>query len=395
MTTRQFKHIHLSLLTIVSKLGSFGIIVALTACAADHSGYIKNVEKLNASEYSKVQTGNIQNFTIIKIRMFDRKQQHEVSNKDDPGDQRQILNLGNDVYVSSITPKITTKFVQSSISMAPSWDKFYLVDWKESPDLTNFLAGLSKVDASEVKNYVALGKTTKKDGVTSIDDMDYAATIRDQGDTIYYSDAAVKLKFLKQPMPKVEVHPDWDGYYRSDNNKMDILKSSKKGLYRLGFIADGVTNTFEFLPLFGLYQSTKIGLYRAVAYNDKARKWVAVDAIPTKTLICLDLARAYDKATNYRNQAVTQAALNGILLALGGVSTTTFSGTVQSKYDGYYAGYNLSVTGTDKYTGYAKTYDYSYLALGAVGLLDTVFKENATVDQITIAIQQQQCGFDL
>ena len=109
----------------------------------------------------------------------------------------------------------------------------------------------------------------------------------------------------------------------------------------------------------------------------------------------MDLAQAYDTATNYRNKAVTQAALNGILLALGGVSTTTFSGTVQSKYNGYYAGYNFSGTDTDKFTGYAKTYDYSYLAQGAIGVLDAVFKGNATVDQITVAIQQQKCGFDL
>ena len=114
-----------------------------------------------------------------------------------------------------------------------------------------------------------------------------------------------------------------------------------------------------------------------------------------KNTYLLGLGESLRYSTNYRNKAVTQAALNGILLALGGVSTTTFSGTVQSKYNGYYAGYNFSGTDTDKFAGYAKTFDYSYLALGAIGVLDTVFKGNATVDQITVAIQQQQCGFDL
>jgi ribosomal protein S18 len=373
------------------------VILVLTACTADHAEYIKNVEKLNASEYSKIQAGNLQNFTIIKTRIFDRTMQHEVSNSDDPKDQRQIMNLGDVVYVSSITPPITTKLVQASIpsNMHSSWDKFYIIDWKESTGLKNYIADTTKIDASEVRNYVAFGQSTIKDGVTRKDDRDYSATIRDESDVVYYSDDEVKLKFLKQSVPK-GTHPDFDLYYVSDNNMASLFKSSKKGLYRIGGAdVNGGSKYADFQSLFGLYQSTKEGVYRAVAYSLKARKWAAIDSIPTKKLICFDLARAYDKTTNNKNRAVTQAALDGILMALGGFSATTFSGVAQSNYNGYYAGHNWSGTGTHEFSGYAKTYDYSYLAQGAVHVLDTVFKENATVNDILIAIQEQQCSFEL
>ena len=73
-------------------------LLFLEGCAIDHANYIKNMEKLDASEYSKIQIGNVQNFTAVKMRVFDRKHQHEISNSNDPGVQAQVANHGNVVY---------------------------------------------------------------------------------------------------------------------------------------------------------------------------------------------------------------------------------------------------------------------------------------------------------
>lgn len=385
-------------ISLVIKFGQLGLILFLVGCSANNAAYIKNVEKLNNSEYSQIQVGKIQNFTSIKTRVFDRSMQHEVSYLDDPNIQRQINNLGGILYVSSVTPPITTTSIQAPVPNGThsSWDKYYIVDWQESKALISYLADFENIDPSEIRNYVALGKTTKKGGDISLDKQDYGATIVDEGEIIYYSDASTTLKFIRKPIAKKGIHSDWDKYYVSENNQADIFKSSKQGIYRFGYVdANGTLNYFDFIPKFRLYQSTKYGIYRAAAYRDKARKWIAMDYIPTKKLICFDLARAYNKVTNNRDSALTHAALSGILIAIGGHSKTRVSGTTQSNYNGYYAGRNWTGTGTHVHTGYAKTYDYSYLARGALLLLDTAFSTNASVENIRSAIKQNQCGFDV
>jgi len=340
--------------------------------------------KLNASEYSRIQVGNVQNFTAVKMRVFDRKQQHELSNSNDPGIQAQIANHGNVLYYSDNTAAMTLHFTFSPIprGIHPSWDKYAIYDISET---------------AEHYNYIALGRSTNRNGVTTIDQKDYSAKITDKGDVIEYSDANKTIKFLKRPMPNVEIHPDWDAYNLSEDNRYGLYKSNKNHrTYRLFFNDEnGMENQLDFMPMVSGLQSSQYGLYRAIMYLPKYRKWYTFDFIPTKKLICFDLARAYDNATNARNQELIRAALSAILIALGGVNRTTFTGSAQSSYNGYYGGKHWSGIGSHRFTGYARTYDYGYLSFAAVNYLNTAFKADASVDKIKTAIQQQQCGFDL
>ncbi len=218
----------------------------------------------------------------------------------------------------------------------------------------------------------------------------------DNGEVIYYSDAATKLKFIRKPIDKNGIHPDWDKYYVAEDNRADLFKSSKKGIYRLGYVdKNGTLTYFDFLSKYGLYQSSKYGIYRAVVYSEKIRNWVSMDLMPTQKLICFDLARAYKKVTNDRDKAIYQAALTSISIAIGGYSSTTFYGITQSHYNGYYAGYNWTGAGVHQHIGYAETYNYDYLARGAVQLLNSAFSANATVEKVRDAIEKNQCGFDL
>jgi len=164
------------------------------------------MEKLDASEYSKIQIGNVQNFTAVKLRVFDRKMQHEISNSDDPGVQAQIANHGNVVYYSDNTAAVTLRFIMVPIpeGIHPPWDKYAIWDVSET---------------SEFYNYVALGRSTVHDGVTTTDEIDYVAKITAKGDVIYYSDANKTFKLLKHPMPNAVINPGWDAYYLSEDNR--------------------------------------------------------------------------------------------------------------------------------------------------------------------------------
>lgn len=370
-------------LHIITALAAFSSMLLLGGCAIDHADYVKNMDKLDASEYSKIQVGNVQNFTAVKMRVFDRKQQNEISNSDDPGVQAQIANHGNVAYYTDNTAPTTQRFIQALVpeDAHSSWDKYAVRDIVETPELNN---------------YVALGKTIIKGGVKTADEKDYAAKITDKGEYIEYSDADYSSIFKKRPMPNTDVHTDWDTYYIAEDEKVAIFKSTKKGIYRFGFTDEnGALNYWEFIPMASGFQSTQKGSYRALMYYTETRKWYTFDYLPTKKLICFDLARAYDTATNARNQELTRAAFTGIAIALGGYSTSTFSGTAQSDYSGYYAGENWSGTGTHQYTGYAKTYNYAYLAAGAAGVIDAAFKTNAPINNIRAAMEQQQCEFEL
>ncbi len=151
-------------------------ILILGGCTVDHAAYVKNMDKLDASEYSKIQVGNAQNFTAVKMRVFDRKQQHEISNSDDPGVQAQIANHGNVAYYTDNTAPTTQRFIQTPVPewVHSSWDKYAIRDIVETPGLNN---------------YVALGKIIIKDGVKTEDEKDYVAKITDKGEYIEYSDA--------------------------------------------------------------------------------------------------------------------------------------------------------------------------------------------------------------
>jgi hypothetical protein len=341
------------------------------------------MKKLDSADYSKIQIGNAQNFTAIKMRVFDRKRQHEISSSDDPGVQAQISNHGNILYYTDNTAPIIQRFVLAPMPEGThsSWDKYAIRDLTETPDMNN---------------YIALGKTVIKDGVSTSDEKDYVAKIMDKGDHIEYSDADYSSTFGKQALPKTGVHADWNAHYVAKDGKADIFKSSKKGTYRFSYMdKDGALNYWDFTPMASGFQSTKTGSYRGLMYYPELRKWYTFDYLPTKKLICFDLAKAYDAATNARNQELTKAAFTGIAIALGGYSTATFSGAAQTAYSGYYAGEYWSGTGTTQYSGYAQTYDYSYLAVGAVNLINSAFKSNAPVQNIRAAIEQQQCDFNL
>ena len=369
----------------IIRLVLFSLLLLLEGCAIDHANYVKNMKKLDASEYSKIQIGSVQNFTAVKMRVFDRKMQHEVSNSNDPGVQAQVANHENVVYYSDNTAPITMRFTPAPTpdDIDPSWDKYAIRDISETPEFTN---------------YVALGRSTVQNGVTRTDEKDYVAKITDKGDVIFYSDANETFKLLKRPMLSGEIHSDWDAYYLSEDGRYGLLRSAKKGTYtyRLFFNdPDGLENRLDFMPMAQAFQSSQYGTYLGIMYSPIYRKWYMYDYIPTKKLICFDLARAYDTATNARKQELTRAALTGLAIALGGYSRTTFRGRARSSYNGYYARNNWSGMRSPRFTGYARTYNYSYLAFGVAHFIDTAFKANATVDNVIAAIQQQQCGFDV
>lgn len=162
------------------------ITFAISGCTADHSYYVKNMKKLDAAHYSKINIGKPQNFTVIKMRVLDRKMEHEISNSNDPGVQAQISNYGNFAYYSDNTSGVVQKYIISTLPewAKDNWDKYAIRDIEQTPNLSN---------------YVSLGKTTVKNGsVKSIDDKDYMAKIADHGDTILYSDGAVNLTLYRK-----------------------------------------------------------------------------------------------------------------------------------------------------------------------------------------------------
>ena len=205
---------------------SFNFIILLLSvefvggCAVDHSSYVKNMTKLDAAHYSKIHFGEPQNFTAVKMRVLDRKMQHEISNSNDPGVQAQISNYGDFVYYTDNTSAVVQKFIMSPLPdwAKDNWDKYAIRDIEQT---------------SNIPNYVALGKATAKQGkVIAIDDKDYTAKIKDSGNNILYSDGAVTIKLYKKDSSEYSMHKDWDAAFFSEDKKYGILRSKKKGVYR-------------------------------------------------------------------------------------------------------------------------------------------------------------------
>lgn len=351
------------------------ITICLSSLAAHgctfNANYLKQMEKLDVAAYSKIQIGEVQNFTAVKVRVYDRQLKTEVSNADDPRIQAQFSNQGAAIYYSD---NITGKVMRFSAKPLPlnspgDWDKFVILDAS---------------DNSVAVNYVNV-KSEK----------DFVAKIVDNGSTVTYADPAVPEKvFRKQPLPS-GTDPSWDGYFVSEDTKYGIFRSLTNGIYRLGFVELGTNRllSWDFQPLGFGFQSTKHGMYRGGGYDLRLQQWFIYDFIPTQKLICFDLARAYDAAANDARRATTHAALQTIIAALAGYSRASISGIGQSTYNGYYAGNSLVASGVTTYSGYAQTYDYRYLAAGASNLLDTIFRNAGTLSDIKAAMQQQQCGF--
>jgi hypothetical protein len=353
------------------------ILVAQGCALLDHARQVKHMKKLDAASYSKIQVGQAQNFTALNLRIFNR-QGSEVSHADDPHIQAQISNQGDVAYYSDNTAGQVLKFSARPVpsELASNWDKIFVLDASSIPTATSSTPNLVYVSTDGPK--------------------DFFAGIDDQGTTLTYKDASVPLTaFEEQPMPP-NIHPDFDAFFLTKDTKYGILRSLKKGTYRLLWQEEGTksVHTFDFRPLAYGLQSTTLGLYRGVVYNPQLQEWMVEDFIPTQKLICFDIARAYDTASSKANRETTRAALQAILTAIAGYSTTSFSGTGQSTYSGYYAGYSLTGTGTSSYSGYAQTYDYRYLAAGASSLLDTIFQGSATLDNIKAAAQQQNCELE-
>jgi len=365
------------------KLAIMLSVVLLTGCAVNHSAYVKNMSKLDAAHYSKIKIGSPQNFTVVKMRVLDRKMQHEISNSDDPKVQAQISNYGNHVYYTDNTSAIVQKFIEVPVPdwARVHWDKYAVRDVAQTPELPN---------------YLALGKIKITNGKQEIDDNDYPVKIEDKGDVINYEDAGMKLVFHKRENYIGEKNKNWDSIFLTKDEKYGVLRSLKKGSYKLFFRGtDGKEYALDFLPISSGLQSMKLGGYRGIVYYPQYKSWYLFDYLPTKKLICLDLARAYDKATTARDGEMTKAAFSAIALALGGFSTTTYTGATMSSYSGYYANQYWTGTGVHQQTIYAQTYDYGYLAIGTVNLLNSIFNGNASIGVIKNAMEQQQCGFNL
>jgi hypothetical protein len=321
--------------------------------------------KLDAAEYSKIKVGEVQNFTVVKQHVFDRQGQVELSQADDPKIQAQVSNQGDVIYYSDNISRQVLRLVARPIlsDRHGDWDRFAVLDGSHH---TNAL------------NYVSM-----------VEQKDFFANIVDNDPTLHYKDAAIDIVLRRRSLP-TGTHADFDADFVTDDDRYRILRSSLRGIYRLIWIDANTRepHIFDFKPATWGLQSTKYGSYLGVVYVPKLQEWFVYDFIPTQRLICFDLARAYEATAKAADRAVSQAALRGIVMALAGYSTTTFSG-VGSTYTGYYTG--LSTT---NYTGYAQVYDYRYLAAGAVSLLDTVFAGSAARDDIENAMRQQNCGFE-
>ena len=196
----------------MKKLGIIILAALLSGCAINHAAYIKNMEKVSGAEYSKIQVGISQNYTVVKMWVYERSRQHEISNSDDPGVQAQISNYENALYYTDNLQPITHRYVQSPIpdGFDPYWDKYGVADG----------AGLP-----EQHNYVALGATIIRDGVQTNDGKDYSAQITDKGDIINIVDGSKGFIVRKVPFPSVDVHPDFDSHYLSDNGRVGVYKS--------------------------------------------------------------------------------------------------------------------------------------------------------------------------
>jgi len=349
----------------------------LTGCAH----YITNaqfIQKIDEAGYAKITEGKVQHFTAIKERIFDL-QWREVSSKDDPKVTIQVANHGDVAYV---TDSINNKLITFRQYIFPDgfnkdWDRYYVFDTRDFPDQSN---------------YIAFGKHTRISTGVVNDGIDYTAAIRDEGQTVNYKDTAVEISFKKNEMPP-NTHSDWDHYYVDDERRYALFKSIKHASYQLAFITtSGEEVSFDFIPRFYGLQSSLYGSYRGIFYVPLIKKFYMYDFIPTKYMICFDLARAYNSAASSYNEQVTQAAIKALILSAGGSSTTSYVGMSNSTYNGYYSGNNLTAMGTTMHSGYASTYDYSYMAAGTIMLLDSIFKGNATLDQIETAMKFNECG---
>ena len=316
------------------------IVSALTlpACTFNHAKYVKQMTKLEAAEYSKIKVGEVQNFTAVKLRVFDRQRQVELSNADDPEIQAQFSNQGDVVYYGDNTSGQVFRFVARPIpsDMHGDWDRFAVLDGSSHANATNY--------------------------VSMVGQKDFFANIVDNDPTLHYKDAAIDIVLRRRLLP-TGTHADFDAFFVTDDDRYGIFRSSSRAIYRFSFI-DADTrepHIFEFRPAGWGLQSTKYGSYRGVGYVPKLQEWFVHDFLPTQKLICFDLARAYEATAKAADRAVSQAVLRVIVMALGGYSTATFSGVGQSTYAGYYTGRS-----TTNYTGYAQVYDYRYLAAGAV-----------------------------
>ncbi len=336
------------------------------------------LKKIDEAGYSKINEGSTQHFTAIRETVFDR-QGREISHTDSPKMTVQIANHGNIAYsIDSFSNTLATfrQYVLPS-NLHSDWDKYYVWDVSDRPNY---------------QNYISFGsRTVTAKGIIN-DGVEYGAAITDSDSLVHYTDTSAKIEFKRAELPP-NSHADWDKYYVDDNFRYGLSKSSKKGLYALSFTSvAGEQVQIDFMPVMYGYQSTQKGAYRAIWYLTSMKIFYIYDFLPTKKLICLDLARVYDKALGARNKAVAQAVLKGILIAIGGFAEATYAGTSTTTYNGYYSGQNWTATGTSYNSGYAQAYDYSYLASGAINVLDAIFKGNASLDQIESALEYHGCG---
>jgi len=350
---------------LVSTLHLTLALSLIVSGCVNQTKYVGQIQAQEAAGHHRIAIGEVQNFTSIKLRHLDRERKVELSYSDDPKIQSQFSNQGDFLYYSDNTGAGALKFVARPIpaGLHPDWDRLMVLDGMEPGVNINY--------------------------ISMVGEKDYFAKIVDNGASIHYKDSVTDITLLPHPLPATPP-PGFDALFITADDRYGMFRSLSSGIYRFYFL-DAKTkqpHIFDFLPLAFGFQSTQKGGYRGVIYNPNIRQWLVHEFLPTRKLICFDLARAYEATGNAANRAVSEAALRGILVALAGYSTATFSGTAQSTYSGYYSG-----SSTTSYSGYAQVYDYRYLAAGTVDLLNTVFAGKAALSEIEDAMRQQNCGF--
>jgi len=347
---------------------TFLIAFALTAssCAFNQGNFLKQLQKLETAEYSRIQIGETQHFTAVKRRIFDKHLTLELSSTDDPGIQSRFSNQGDLVYYSDNTADVILRFASKPMpeGMDPFWDRFFVLDGAFHTEATNY--------------------------VSPAEPKDFLASIIDNDSTVRYRDIGTDILLHRRPL-QPDMHADYDALFVTDDDRYGIARSRAKGLYRFFFTSadTGQLQTFDFRPVAWGLQSIRAGTYLGVVYDLRNRQWRVVQFLPTQKLICFDLARAFEATAKAADHALSQAALRGILVALAGYSTATFSGVGQASYSGYYSGHS-----TIHYSGYAQVYDYRYLAAGAVNVLDAAFAGRAAVGEIEDAMRRQRCELE-
>ncbi|MCG7549043.1 hypothetical protein [Pseudoalteromonas sp. Of7M-16] len=315
--------------------------------------------------------GQIVNYTAKEKRTFiDRK---EVSMISDTEFQANIIDYGETIKYIEKNKEIDLTEGVLPRDTHRDWDVLY--------GGSTYIAKVIKKSDIDGSNAVELKIAVE-------------AEIISNGVSIAYSDANKELSLVKEASMPTSANDNWDELYYSPDKQYGMYKNIEKGVYKFFLVGEaGYLWQYEFVPKFEILKSYSKGVYRlAVVSQDKA---LAYDFLPTKNFICADLIKQYASVRQRQGKAIATTVLLGLIQSYTNYSVTTHHGSSTSSYSGIYNDSfgrgSWSGYGSSHYSGYSKTYNYSFIADRAKDILDIAFSPGATIDNIEAALTNNGC----